>query len=76
MYNVGTGGCRAYDTVPTPLQPFCGNSTGGVLDDAPAWCFDQFCYVDPNNCSFHTTLAGVFPDSGGFPYFALCSNCF
>mmetsp|Transcript_18889 Transcript_18889/g.31516 ORF Transcript_18889/g.31516 Transcript_18889/m.31516 type:complete len:755 (-) Transcript_18889:211-2475(-) len=60
----GTGGCRAYDTDPNALQPFCGNSTGHPLDDAPAWCFDAFCYVDPNNCDTGSTLSGVFPQSG------------
>jgi hypothetical protein len=64
----GTGGCRAYDTDPSALQPFCANTTG-LVADAPAWCFDSFCYVDPNNCNYRTTLTGIFPDSGEFSVF-------
>jgi hypothetical protein len=60
----GTGGCRVYDTDPSALQPFCGDASGVAYADAPAWCFDSFCYVDPNNCNLPTTLTGVFPDSG------------
>jgi len=60
----GTAGCRAYDTDPTALQPFCGDVNGTAYTDAPAWCFDSFCYVDPNNCNYRPTLSGVFPDSG------------
>ena len=60
---VGTDGCKAYDTDPEPLDPFCGNSSG-VYSDAPAWCFDSFCYVDPDNCNYRATLSGVFPNSG------------
>ena len=63
----GTDGCKAYDTDPVALEPYCGNSSG-THDDAPAWCFDSFCYVDPSNCVYRTTLSGVFPDSGAALY--------
>lgn len=68
----GTGGCRAYDTDPSALQPFCGNSSGPVAN-APAWCFDSFCYVDRNNCSLRNSLTGVFPDSGTYQYSCMYS---
>ena len=60
----GLAGCRAYDSDPTPLQPYCGNAAGSPLSGAPAWCNDTFCYVDPADCDLDTTLSGVFPDSG------------
>ena len=54
----GAGICKTWDLT---MQPFCADSSGDALPSAPAWCFDQFCYVDPNNCDKIIGHSGMFP---------------
>jgi hypothetical protein len=43
----GFAKCFEHDT---QLAPFCADENGGELVGAPSWCYQQFCYVDKNNC--------------------------
>lgn len=37
--------CKKHDSDPLPLQPYC------TMNSPPAWCADEWCYVDCNSCS-------------------------
>ena len=43
----GFAKCFEHDS---QLAPFCADEDGGELAGAPSWCYQQFCYVDKNNC--------------------------
>jgi hypothetical protein len=74
--NYGFGQCKQWDVDPTPLPPYCGDSqTGALLTDAPAFCQDSWCYIDPNNCDATLQyVSGVFPDSGLIYSSEACGN--
>ena len=62
----GFGSCKQWDIDPVPLPPFCGDSqNNAALPDAPEFCRDSWCYIDPDNCDSELQyVSGVFPDSG------------
>ena len=58
-------GCGQHDL---DLDPYCSS------DDAPEWCTDQFCWVDPDNCDSLEYLSGYFPASGLYYSFQTCGS--
>ena len=43
----GSTVCKRWDVA---LPPTCADSAGNALPNAPSWCTDSFCYIDPSNC--------------------------
>ena len=50
----GLSTCSAHDS---GLQPYCNR---GV--ESPAWCADNWCYVDANNCNKPSSKSVYFPE--------------
>jgi len=71
--NYGNG-CKEWDIDPMALQPYCGNPNGVLLPQAPEWCQDAFCYVDPTNCDLNYHLSGIFPESGLHYSYPTCGS--
>ena len=67
----GSGACESWDKT---LQPFCADSSGALLPNAPAWCGDSFCYVDKNNCDQIVGKSGMFPDEDLYYSYATCGG--
>jgi hypothetical protein len=60
-------GCELQDE---NLPPSCLGS-----DDDPAWCEQNFCYVDPDNCDLPLKyLSGYFPESGLYYSYQTCGS--
>ena len=58
----GVGKCAAWDA---GLQPYCADAAGKPKADAPPWCRDAWCWVDPSNCDLPiVSTSSYFPDSG------------
>jgi len=56
--------CKDHDA---DLAPFCNT------DDNPEFCSEQFCYVDPDDCSYPLVyLSGYFPDSNLYYSYQTC----
>eukprot|EP00929_Paragymnodinium_shiwhaense_P027101 TRINITY_DN15987_c0_g1_i4.p1 TRINITY_DN15987_c0_g1~~TRINITY_DN15987_c0_g1_i4.p1 ORF type:complete len:553 (-),score=78.17 TRINITY_DN15987_c0_g1_i4:696-2354(-) len=71
----GTEGCKAYEEV---LPPTCRDSSGNVVPGRPAWCEDQWCWVDTTNENCKTDYIDdalpsiLFPQSGLYFSYATC----
>mmetsp|Transcript_26458 Transcript_26458/g.52109 ORF Transcript_26458/g.52109 Transcript_26458/m.52109 type:complete len:290 (-) Transcript_26458:12-881(-) len=73
-YGIGQG-CKAFDSDPAWLQPHCGDAQGNALPDAPAWCQEKWCYIDPNNCNLPLKFkSGLFPDSELYYSYQTCGS--
>mmetsp|Transcript_26462 Transcript_26462/g.52123 ORF Transcript_26462/g.52123 Transcript_26462/m.52123 type:complete len:325 (+) Transcript_26462:32-1006(+) len=73
-YGLGQG-CKAFDADPVWLQPHCGDAQGNALPDAPAWCEEQWCYVDRDNCDLPLKFkSGLFPDSELYYSYQTCGS--
>ena len=46
--NFGLTECMAWDG---DVEPYCADEDGMPLEDAPVWCANQFCYVNPETCT-------------------------
>ena len=57
--NYGFAQCFEHDS---QLAPFCADENGGELAGAPSWCYQQFCYVDKNNCDAAYEQSHYFKD--------------
>jgi uncharacterized protein YegL len=58
-----TYGNMVCDTHDQGLPPFCNDRF------PPAWCFDEWCYVDPNNCAgAQAVRSKYFPDDDNVYY--------
>jgi len=70
--NYGLSQCMAWDA---DLQPTCADEDGMPLDDAPVWCTNQYCYVNPETCTTpRVRPSGSFPDSGLFYSYEACGD--
>jgi len=65
----GSTECKVWDE---SLEPFCADASGNPLVNAPAWCLDSFCYVDPNNCDSIIGKSGMFPNEDLYYSYATC----
>lgn len=69
----GIGKCDTHDR---ELPPDCADSTGKRLLHAPEWCDDQWCYVDPKECSAVDTplLSAYFPKANTYYSYDTCGD--
>jgi hypothetical protein len=61
----GNLGCKAHDE---GLEPFCDDRF------APAWCYDAWCYVDPDNCDKVAVRSKYFPDAEIYYSYGACGS--
>ena len=61
--------CMAWDI---DLPPTCAQKNGRPLIDAPEWCGDAWCYVNPETCSKGLQESSYFPDSGLMYSYEVC----
>ena len=60
--NHGLTQCQAWDA---DLEPYCADADGMPLEDAPVWCANQYCYVNPETCTTPKVRpSSYWPDSG------------
>lgn len=60
----GLAECKTHDA---ELPPYCSEA------DAPSWCNDEWCYVDPGNCNL-VTSQGTYFTSDLFYSYRTCGN--
>ena len=61
----GLNECAAHDSTE---PPYCD------VADAPAWCGDFWCYVDPNDCNVASSSSSYVPGHDMFYSYAACSS--
>mmetsp|Transcript_10515 Transcript_10515/g.25492 ORF Transcript_10515/g.25492 Transcript_10515/m.25492 type:complete len:167 (+) Transcript_10515:30-530(+) len=69
----GADGCKAHEMT---LPPSCGDESGAPLADAPEWCGEMWCYVDPEDCDGvdDASESNYFPDSGVHYSYRTCGG--
>ena len=55
------------------LPDTCADEFGVPLDDAPSWCADSWCFVNPDTCFTDVVESSYFPDSGLFYSYGACA---
>ena len=69
-------GCNQHDTT---LAPYCADSSGNALPDAPDWCEQQWCWIDKDDCDLPITFeSSYFPNVNLYYSYQTCgtSNSF
>ena len=64
----GLSTCSAHDS---GLAPYCNDAN---VTRRPAWCADNWCYVDPSNCVLPTSETSYFPNAGLYYSYTTCGD--
>ena len=67
----GMDACAAHDL---RMHPYCADAAGNPLPSAPAWCSDNFCFVDPATCALNNDPSSYFAGSGLSYSYATCGS--
>lgn len=68
----GASSCAQWDR---GLEPYCAHQNGTALPDAPGWCKQHWCWVDPLACDQDDiTGSSYFPGSGASYSYKTCGS--